>query len=169
MVSGVSSYHAFGRRMLGGVVVVRVAMGSRRLRPRKPLRLIARPRIVSEANKLKEGYWRKKTTRHGLVLATRQGTLESVWLWETGGCRRSVKGETTEARSTCTSVEGAARGAKPATVDAPPMTQRIATEYHMVEADSVSGLSAGDRAGVAIAGRLRSARHGRPHHGDDSW
>ncbi|KAJ3453223.1 hypothetical protein MRS44_018878 [Fusarium solani] len=39
-----------------------------------------------------------------------------------------------KARTTRTYVEGAARGAKPATDDEPPMTQRTATEHHMVEA-----------------------------------
>ena len=39
-----------------------------------------RTRIIGEANKLLRGIWVTKTTRLGTVLATRQGTLESVWL-----------------------------------------------------------------------------------------
>jgi hypothetical protein len=70
-----------GGWMLGGVVFGVVAMVSRHLAfATNPL---SRPFtcIVCEANKLQEGYWDTKTTRLGTVLATRQGTLESVWLW----------------------------------------------------------------------------------------
>lgn len=44
----------------------------------KSLKVTAHPHIVSEANMLQEGHWRKKTTRLEPILATRQGTLESV-------------------------------------------------------------------------------------------
>jgi hypothetical protein len=47
----------------------------------QPLRQIICAPIVCEANKLQEGYWDTKTTRLETFLATRQGTLESVWLW----------------------------------------------------------------------------------------
>ena len=81
MVSGVSSCDVFGESGQARTWL----MGTRRRRipsePRKSLELTAHPHIVSEVNKLQEGYWRKKTTRLEPILPTRQGTLESVWLW----------------------------------------------------------------------------------------
>jgi hypothetical protein len=56
------------------------AMPSRSSRATKIAQVAYPPHIVSEANKLQEGYWRKKTTLLEPVLVTRQDTLGSVWL-----------------------------------------------------------------------------------------
>ncbi|KAM6513524.1 hypothetical protein FALCPG4_015928 [Fusarium falciforme] len=137
--------------------------------PQKSLEPTYRPRIVCEANKPKEGHWRKKTTRLRTVLAMRHGTFEPVWLWEVDARLSDLLRERPQrARTTRVCDKCATRGAKPTTDDTPSMIQRIATEHHMVGAGLVSRRSAGDRAGVAATRRLRCARHGRPRFGDDS-